>query len=94
MGRASSYGGDAGPVRRCIVAAGPAGAREIPAVCKDFTPALRRAWVGAAAAWRKGDALTLNLLPQQPEAQAGVMVVEAQADPALPVGYVQPAEPE
>jgi len=33
-------------------------------------------------------------LPQLPEAQAGVMVVEAQADPSLPVGYVQPAEPE
>jgi len=56
-------------------------------------PCAGRGW-GAAAAWRKGDALTLNLLPQLPEAQAGVMVVEAQADPALPVGYVQPAEPE
>jgi len=62
-----------------------------PVVMQVYAPAMADRALLPAAGWAKGDTLTLDLLPTPPEDQAGVMVVEGDVDPALPVGYV-PAE--
>lgn len=59
-----------------------------PIAMQVYVPIMRKRVLLPAARWKRQDIHRLDLFPSEPAGQAGVMLIEAQPDPALPAGYV------